>query len=298
MNESKERILSNRERLEQKRKLRRKKSVLRTLSLIAVAAIFIGAVKLVSFTVSSLLNKNIVFTTKLEDTVSPRVTNTLSAKDENDLVYIAKITPTDPKVCYLTFDDGPNNTVTLRIADILRRYNAKATFFQVGSLIEEHPDVTRRLHSEGHLIANHSYAHNYKELYASSESFMNEITHTEEVIKNTLGTVPFRLIRFPGGSHNAGKYKEIKQECKEILKNSEYFYCDWNCLTGDAEGKSKNPDELLAYLKETMKDQAQPVILMHDAVSKKNTVEAMPMILEYLISQGYTFDTLDHMRTE
>lgn len=298
MNESKERTLSNRERLEQKRKRRRKMAALRFIALIIVIAILVGAVNLVSFAVSSLLNRNILFTTKLEDTLPPTITNSLSAKEENDMVYIAKITPTDPKVCYLTFDDGPNNTVTLQIADILRRYDAKATFFQVGSLIEEYPDVTRRLHNEGHLIANHSYAHNYNELYASTESFMNEILHTEEVIKNTLGTLPFKLVRFPGGSHNAGKYKEVKQECKEVLKNNEYFYSDWNCLTGDAEGKTKTPDELLEYLKETLNEQAQPIILMHDAVSKKNTVEALPIILEYLLSQGYSFDTLDNMRTE
>ena len=298
MNVSQEKHLSSRERLRANKIRRRKKAIARLIVYLIIIGILVGAVNLVSFAVSSLLNKNVVFTTKLEDTVAPKITNTLSAKEENDLIYIAKITPTDPKVCYLTFDDGPNNTVTLQIADILRRYGAKATFFQVGSLIEEYPDVTRRLYNEGHLISNHSFAHNYNELYASSESFMNEILHTEDVIKNTLGTDPFKLVRFPGGSHNAGKYAEVKQECKEVLKNNDYFYSDWNCLTGDAEGKTKTPEELLEYLKKTLNEQAQPIILMHDAVSKKNTVDAMPMIMEYLISEGYTFDTLDHLRTE
>lgn len=287
-----------REKLIRKKKHRRKIAVYRAISCICAAAVLIGAAKLVSMGVSSLLNKNVTFVTKLKDTPQAKVSNSLSAKEENDLIAIAKITPTDPKVCYLTFDDGPNNTVTLQIADILRRYDARATFFEIGTLIEEYPDVTRRLHNEGHLIANHSFAHSYSELYASADIFMNEINQTYGIIKSTLSAEPFKLVRFPGGGYNAGKYAQIKQECKQLLKNEDYYFADWNCMTGDAEGGKKTAEQLLEGLKKTLNGQAQAVVLMHDAVSKKSTVEALPMVLDYLISEGYSFDTLEHLRTE
>jgi len=65
------------------------------------------------------------------------------------------------KTAYLTFDDGPNNSVTVQVLDVLRRYNIKATFFMVGTLIEKNPQVARRIYDEGHCLANHSYSHNY-----------------------------------------------------------------------------------------------------------------------------------------
>ncbi len=201
----------------------------------------------------------------------------------------------DKKICYLTFDDGPNNSITLQVLDVLRRYNIKATFFQVGTLIESNPDVARRVYEEGHLIANHSYSHNYNNLYSGAEGFMSEIHKTEALIKNLLNseTEYFPLIRFPGGSHNAGKYKEQKQHIKEVASQAGYIYCDWNSLNGDAEGKTKTADELFEYFKSTTKTSQPAVVLMHDTVTKQATVDSLPKIIEYMMENGYTFLRLD-----
>ena len=96
------------------------------------------------------------------------------ASEENDLLTILAKSGQKYR-CYLTFDDGPTSNVTPQILDILRKYNAKATFFQVGSLIEANPDMARRVYEEGHLVANHSYSHNYDKLYASEEAFRSEM---------------------------------------------------------------------------------------------------------------------------
>lgn len=61
----------------------------------------------------------------------------------------------------LTFDDGPDPVFTNQVLDILREYNARATFFCVGRLAEMYPDIVRRIHMEGHLVANHSYEHSW-----------------------------------------------------------------------------------------------------------------------------------------
>lgn len=77
------------------------------------------------------------------------------------------------------------------------------------------------------------------------------------------------------------------------MKENGYYYCDWNALNGDAEGKKKDAQGLLDYLKSNMPEGQNVVILMHDAAAKQTTADALPMIIEYLISEGYTFHRLD-----
>lgn len=215
-----------------------------------------------------------------------------AAEDENDLLPIIKKSPAE-KYCYLTFDDGPSEKVTPQILDILRRYNIKATFFQVGSYIEENPDIARRVYEEGHLIAGHSYSHNYDKLYDTEESFMAEVEDTYEAIKSVTGeSAPFKLIRFPGGSYNSGDHASEKQIYKETLKEMGYYYVDWNALTGDADGRTRNAQQLLDYFKEN-KPSGSVVVLMHDASSKQSTADSLSSVIDYLISEGYTFHRLD-----
>lgn len=231
-------------------------------------------------------------------TVAPTSALTIpAASEKNNLMEIIDESGQE-KRCYLTFDDGPTENITPQILDVLRRYNVKATFFEVGSLIKANPDVARRVYEEGHLIANHSNGHNYEKLYASTESFINEINECYEIIKSVTGEAePFKLIRFPGGSYksSADSYSPVKQECKTVLKENGFYYCDWNSLTGDAEGKKKNASELLAYLKQNLDTSESTVVLMHDAAAKQNTADALASVIEYLMSEGYTFHRLDEI---
>lgn len=198
------------------------------------------------------------------------------------------------KNCYLTFDDGPTKSITPRILDILRRYNIKATFFTVGSLLESNPDMARRIYDEGHLLANHSYSHNYSDLYADENAFMNEINKVFDLIAKITDNDNYpKIFRFPGGGYNTGSYGNVKQTYKETLKNNNIFYCDWNALNGDAERNRKTTEELVARVKETTTKKEDVVILMHDAAAKSTTADALPYVIEYLISEGYNFKTLD-----
>lgn len=218
-----------------------------------------------------------------------------SASDENDLLQILGESG-QTKHVYLTFDDGPTDNITPQVLDVLRRYNVKATFFEVGSLIQANPDMARRVHEEGHLIANHSEGHNYEKLYASTETFINEVNECYETIKSVTGDENiFKLVRFPGGSYNssADSYAPVKQECKVTLREYGFYYCDWNALNGDAEGKTKNAQELFDYMLENLESQNNVVVLMHDAATKQATVESLPMIIEYFLDNGYTFHRLD-----
>lgn len=202
------------------------------------------------------------------------------------------------KRCYLTFDDGPSSKVTGKVLDVLAKYNAKATFFEVGKNIREHPDVTKRVYDEGHLVANHSYSHDYNALYATEESFSNEMKQCEQAIKDATGQDEiFKLTRFPGGSYNAGDHAAEKQIYKGTLANMGYYYCDWNTLNGDAEGKEKNAAELVDYFKSGAASYVSQgknvIVLMHDSDVKQPTVDALDDIIEYLRANGYTFHRLD-----
>lgn len=219
-----------------------------------------------------------------------------AAADQNDLLKIAlNATGETSKVCYLTFDDGPTKEVTPAVLDVLKQYDVKATFFMLGKKIEENPDIAKRLFEEGHLPANHSYSHVYDNLYSSGTSFMEEIHKTEDLIRNTTGVEPFKLMRFPGGANSSGKYGEAKQNYKHLLQENGYYYADWNALNGDAEGSSRTPEQLLERIKETAKYD-KIVVLLHDASTKQTTAESLPAVIEYLKSQGYAFKRLDEIK--
>lgn len=191
------------------------------------------------------------------------------------------------KIAYLTFDDGPTSNITPRILDVLKEKDVKATFFVLGKMVEAYPEMAKRAAQEGHILANHSYSHDYKSVYDSKQSFFDEIKKSEEVIINTVGEASYtRVFRFPGGS--AGKEDEYKQALSEI----DYVYVDWNALNGDAEGHNVAVDTQLANIKETTKGRSGAVILMHDAATKQTTVDALPYIIDYLKEQGFTFKTL------
>lgn len=200
------------------------------------------------------------------------------------------------KTAYLTFDDGPNETVTTQVLDILRKYNVKATFFMVGTLIEKNAHVARRVFDEGHLLANHSYSHNYSELYADSQSFMNQVDKTQELINGIVKRDDYpKIFRFPGGGFNTGKYGALKQEYKTLLSDKNIRYCDWNSMTGDAESSSPTRSVIMQTIKSTTRNQEDIVVLIHDALAKKITADTLGEVIEYLISEGFIFDTLDNI---
>ncbi len=191
------------------------------------------------------------------------------------------------KTAYLTFDDGPTTNITPKVLDILKEKDVKATFFTLGKMVEANPEIAKREAAEGHVLANHSYSHDYKAIYASEETLVAEIKKTEELILNTVGEEGYtRVFRFPGGSF------EKRAELKDALLDIDYVYIDWNALNGDAEGQNVSVEKQMSNLRNTTKGMDDVVILMHDAATKQTTVEALPQIIDYLKQEGYTFKTL------
>lgn len=209
---------------------------------------------------------------------------------ENSKKAMQNIYNTNTKIAYLTFDDGPSEVVTELILDVLKKQDVKATFFVVGSNVNKYPEIVKRAYMEGHYIANHGYSHNYKKIYASAQSVLEEYNKTENAIQKAIGVSNYssHLFRFPGG-YSGNSYSNIKKQAGNLLNKNNVSYIDWNVLTGDAQG-ANTKEMILKNVKKYVKDKGNIVLLMHDASSKILTYETLIEVINYLKDEGYTFD--------
>ncbi len=200
----------------------------------------------------------------------------------------------DKKIAYLTFDDGPSPNNTPANLNTLKRYGVKATFFVLPK--SNLDGIYKRILKEGHALGNHSYSHDYKNLYSSTGKFKKDVVRAKNFIYKRFDYTT-TVFRFPGGT--MGRKKSYINKCSVILSKEGYKYFDWNVSTADADprlkkyGKGKNIVNLMAnnVLKNT-KNRKKLIVLMHDSSDKIYTTKALPMIIEGLKKQGYSFDVL------
>lgn len=209
--------------------------------------------------------------------------------NENAQQEIKDLYYSTEKVAYLTFDDGPSASVTPQILDTLKAEGVPATFFVIGQRVRLYPNLVKRAYEEGHYIANHSNTHTYSKIYQSKDTIFGEYVECENAVREALGIPDYNmyLFRFPGGSAG-GRYADIKAEAKDFLNSYGVSHTNWNCMTGDAEGKNTVEDQL-NELKATMEGDDAIVVLMHDASDKQVTADALPEVIHYLRDQGYRF---------
>ena len=195
----------------------------------------------------------------------------------------------DTKRVFLTFDDGPSKN-TSTILDYLKQEAIKVTFFELGARVEAKPELVKRAYDEGHYIASHGYSHVYSQIYASTQSVLDEYNQCVQVIRNAIGEPTYdpHLFRFPGGTPG-GPYADLKAEAKQLLIENKVLSVDWNALSGDAEGNNRPVEEMMSRLEETVGNKNSVVLLMHDAQTKTTTVEALPHIVAFFRDRGYEF---------
>lgn len=168
-----------------------------------------------------------------------------------------------PKTMYLTFDDGPSEENTAAVLDILKERGIKATFFVVGENVRRHPEVARRIVEEGHTIGIHCNHHEYDEVYASMEAYLEDFQEAYDAVYEVTG-VEVELFRFPGGSINAYN-KDIYEEIIQVMTEKGFIYYDWNASLEDAVGGS-TPEQLLRNARESTLGRKRIVMLAHDIV--------------------------------
>lgn len=192
---------------------------------------------------------------------------------------------------YLTFDDGPSAN-TDDILAILRKNDIKATFFVVGKTDGKSLERYRKIVSEGHTIALHSYTHDFSQIYASLDNFKKDYYAISDLIYNTTG-VRSRFYRFPGGSSNSVSKIDMNLPVK-FLKKEGIEYFDWNVMSGDAVRIPPSAKELYNNVITGIHGTENSIVLMHDLPEKKSTVEALPEIIKKLKEENYLMLPIDN----
>ncbi|WP_125152400.1 polysaccharide deacetylase family protein [Clostridium rectalis] len=191
------------------------------------------------------------------------------------------------KVVYLTFDDGPTHVITNQLLDVLKEYNVKATFFVVGKEIEDKEDILLRIYKEGHGIGLHTYSHNYKKVYSNEEIFVDEMLSTQKYIKDITG-FHSNIIRFPGGS-----VPHLNTNFLNKLHDNNLLVYDWNIDLKDGMYPNLTSEQLVSNSKKYRGNPDRFIILMHCNFNNKNTVKALPKIIEYYKELGCDFRAIN-----
>jgi peptidoglycan/xylan/chitin deacetylase (PgdA/CDA1 family) len=176
-------------------------------------------------------------------------------------------------VLFLTFDDGPIPEVTPTVLSLLKKYNAKATFFCIGDNVNRHPDIFNRLINEGHIIGNHTFNH-LNGWKTKTDSYIQNIEKCHALIKNN-------LFRPPYGKITPTQYSILKKGYSIIM---------WDVLSGDWKSEMSAEDCF-----ENVKRKSKPgsIIVFHDSLkAEKRMLAALEKTLEYFSKKGFRFQSL------
>ena len=182
--------------------------------------------------------------------------------------------PNEENKIYLTFDDGPHPTITPFVLDVLKKYNAKATFFCIGKNVTSHPEIYLRIIEEGHRVGNHTYSH-LNGWKAKDREYFADILEAEQVIETD-------LFRPPYGRISRVQAKEILPKFKIIM---------WDILSGDFDIKL-SPQKCLEYV--TKKTKPGSIIVFHDSEKAFPRLEyALPKALEFFAEKGFICSVIE-----
>ena len=182
----------------------------------------------------------------------------------------------DKKLIAFTFDDGPSETNTNYLLDNLDKYDAKVTFFVLGSRVENNKETIKRAYLEGNDIGSHTYNHRNLNLLSDS-ALMNEMKQANEAIKDVIGKMP-SLLRPP--------YGNLTSHGKEITNMNIIL---WNIDPLDWKYRDKNrvANEIIEHAHDGA------IVLVHDIY--KSSVEGALLAMEELQKEGYAFVTITEM---
>lgn len=192
--------------------------------------------------------------------------------------------PTKGKYIALTFDDGPHAEYTPQILDLLAQYDAKATFFIVGSRIEPYLDIIKRQLEEGHEHANHTYDHKmFRKL--SDEAIKEEIRKTAEEYERLTGH-KLDLFRPPGGQYNDRIVRLAMEEGYQVVM--------WSWHQDTRDWSKPGVQNIVANV--LYDTRPGDIVLLHDSGGdRKQTVEALKHILPALKKSGWRMVTVSEL---
>jgi peptidoglycan/xylan/chitin deacetylase (PgdA/CDA1 family) len=183
--------------------------------------------------------------------------------------------PSEQKVVYLTFDDGPTPFVTEKVLELLEEYQAKATFFCIGKNIERHPELFNLVKEKGHHIGSHTYSH-LNGWKSKPTDYLNDYQKGRDLARSNLFRPPYgRILLNP--------LQTIQKQDKVIM---------WDILSKDYN-EAILPKTILNNVLNNLKPGS--IIVFHDSEkAKKNVLAVLPFLLQNLKQQGYAMEAIPY----
>lgn len=191
---------------------------------------------------------------------------------------------TDEKIIYLTFDAGYENGNMPAILDALHKHQVHATFFVVGTLIREKPELIREISDAGHTVGNHTMTHPDMSGISTKEAFQKQLEDVEALYKDATGNEMTKFYRPPQGIYSTDNLQMAKD-----LGYSTFFwslaYVDWY--------QDKQPSKEEAFQKLLGRIHPGAIVLLHSTSS--TNAEILDELLTKWKEMGYTFGTLEEL---
>lgn len=178
--------------------------------------------------------------------------------------------PTEEKILYITFDDGPISEVTPFVLEQLKKYNAKATFFCIGENIEKHPEIFKQIKEQGHTAGNHTY-HHLNGWKVNDQLYFESVERARAFVGTKFFRPPYGRIR----------------KSQIALLEARFSIIMWDVLSYDFD-KNVSPEKCFLNVKHNAKEGS--IVLFHDSLkAQKNLFYALPATLEYFSKEGFQF---------
>jgi peptidoglycan/xylan/chitin deacetylase (PgdA/CDA1 family) len=186
----------------------------------------------------------------------------------------------------LTFDDGPTPPGTERVLEILAHYRVPAAFFVIGANAARWPDLVRRMHTEGHLICNHTYDHVPTGALRPPSFWRGQLARTDAVVESIIGRRP-AFFRPPLGHKSPWMARPIRERGLVTVA--------WS--RRGLDGIATTPERITRRLVPHARD--GDILLLHDGREPSSsrdptpTIEALPKVIEGIRARGLSFVRLD-----
>lgn len=183
---------------------------------------------------------------------------------------------TDKKTIYLTFDDGPHPLITPKVLEILKRYDAKATFFCIGNNVKKFPKTFELIKKEGHSVGCHTFNHE-DGFKIKTDDYVKSVIAANELIHSN-------LFRPPHGKIRRSELKKLQ------TSNSKLQTVAWTVIAYDWD-HALSPEDVYQNVIKNADDGA--IVTFHDSLKAyNNMISALPRVLEYYSQKGYIFRSL------
>jgi len=183
--------------------------------------------------------------------------------------------PADGNKVYLSFDDGPHEQATVFVLDMLKKYDAKASFFCIGKNVAANPGIYARIVEEGHTVGNHTYQHmdGWKN---PNGAYFQDIRKTAELVSSPYFRPPYGKIRW-----SQVKWLASEMNLRTVM---------WTILSGDFDSKISG-DDCANNVTRNMRPGS--IIVFHDSAKAFDKINyALPKVLEEIKRRGWVTEKL------